>query len=92
MNKAEFIKTLDSCIHLTNSIFPNLIYYYLDENIIRQRKLNNLLDIKSSTISINLDNLDKDNFLFYLNLDKNLLKIKYKKIWLEIFKDELSKT
>ena len=44
MNKETFFKLLNSCEKIIINQYPDSIFYYYDEKLIRKNKINNILD------------------------------------------------
>lgn len=73
MNKKEFLDIFNSCILLKNTSSKYSVYLYYDKNIVRQVKLNRLLN-NNNKLSIDLNNINIENILFeyewYGNINK----------------------
>ena len=84
MTKETFLKLLFSCIKIISDKYPDNIYYYYDQNLIRKQKLNTILN-KSTQIDLkNINTENIENILFEQDIKTKVLWINYNKIWKKI--------
>ena len=90
MDKEKFIWLLNNSVKITTDEYPDSIFYYMDKNIERKIKLNNVLDNNKIIDNINIDNINIDNINIDNNIDninilfeqdKKNLWVNYDQIW-----------
>ncbi len=78
MEEKEFFDLINNCIRFTSDEYTNIIFYYYDTKLIRQKKLSKIENVE---IKLDLTNIDNDKILFEQDTKNKYFWVDYREIW-----------